>query len=280
LNIYVLPNVFNGEIAMKLIRRFLLAVAWLWVAAAGPATAVAGAAHDAPLRIHMISGSGEYKSEPSLKQWAAMLEEKYHVVCTLSLGRDGGADLPNLEELDRADLMVVFCRRMKLPEDQLARIKAWCDAGKPVIGIRTASHAFQTWLEFDNKVLGGTYSGHGGQEEVAVSIVEQNRDHPILRGVQAFTAVDKLYSNPQRAGGRHGQQGAVFPDDAVVLLTATGARKTERVAWCYVYNKQKNGRSFYVSPGYPHHFENENYLRLLKNAIEWTTQRTLQERSK
>jgi type 1 glutamine amidotransferase len=237
------------------------------------------AAERKPLRIHMISGSGEYQSAPSLTKWAAHLEARYEVKVTLSMARDGGNTIPDLEGLEDADLLVVFCRRIRVPEDQLEKLKAWCEAGKPVIGIRTASHAFQTWLAFDNEVLGGTYSGHGGQEELRNQIVKDNADHPILKGVESWAQVDKLYYNPPRAGGRHGQAGAVTPEDLVALLRTEGRSSgNHNTAWCWEYNKEKKGRSFYVSPGYPHHFENENYLRLLKNAIEWTTRRTLVEK--
>jgi hypothetical protein len=137
----------------------LLTAAW---ALAAPAAGQEAKPADRPLRLHMLSGSKEYKSEPSLKAFAAWLEKRYGVRSTLSLGRDGIKELPNLAAMDKADVLVVFCRRVKITGEQLERIQKWCKAGKPVVGLRTASHAFQNWLAFDKEVLGGDYRGHGG----------------------------------------------------------------------------------------------------------------------
>ena len=70
--------------------------------------------------------------------------------------------LPGIEAARTCDLLFVFVRRNTLPEDQLKIVQEYCEAGRPVVGIRTASHAFQNWLEFDKTVLGGNYRGHYG----------------------------------------------------------------------------------------------------------------------
>ncbi|MFP4057832.1 MAG: ThuA domain-containing protein [Candidatus Brocadiia bacterium] len=215
-----------------------------------------------PLRAHMLSGSREYKSEASLATLRGHLESQYHVACTLSRGKDKGRELPGLEALDEADVLVVFCRRMRLPDDQLARIQAWCRAGKPVVGIRTASHAFQTWLAFDKEVLGGDYKGHGGMEKaVRVLIEEEARDHPILAGVEEWTRACKMYHNPELA------------EDVAVLLSRESKKGREPLAWARVYDDARDGRSFYTPMGLPPDFENPNFLRLLANAIFWTAKR-------
>jgi len=230
-----------------------LALAWV----------VAGAAlaGQMPLRVHMLSGSGEYKSEQSLRKLKAYLEKHYDAICTLSLGKDKGKDLPDLDKLDQADVLVVFCRRMRLPGDQLRRIKDWCKAGKPVIGIRTASHAFQNWLEFDKIVLGGDYSGHWGNERNVPAQLEA-RDHPILRGVEPWVRTSKYYKNPKIA------------KDATVLVTRLGKHGEKLpLAWARTYEPKTPGRAFYTSMGLPEDFDNPNFLRLLANAILWTADR-------
>src|SRR4029077_830952 len=78
--------------------------------------------------------------------------------------------LPGLAEaLDKADLLLVSMRRRALPEKELEAVRRFVAAGKPVVGIRTASHAFDAkgkpaegravWPKFDPEVLGGNYSG-------------------------------------------------------------------------------------------------------------------------
>ncbi len=248
-------------------RQLLLITCCLAAAAAAVGSAVAEdkAKEAPPLKVHMISGSKEYKSEPSLKAFKTYLEAHYPVTCTLSLGQDGGKDLPNLEALDDADVMLVFCRRQKIDGEQIERIKAWCKAGKPVVGLRTASHAFQKFLEMDRDVFGGSYKGHGKGEPVQVKVHEANKGHPILTGVSEWQRDGKLYRNPDNA------------EDAILLLTGTGetSKDTQPLAWARVYDKDADGRAFYTGMGYPHDFESANFQRVLVNAIFWTAKRPI-----
>lgn len=221
-----------------------------------------------PLKIHMISGSKEYESAKSLPAFKKYLEKRYHVVCTMSLTEDKSKDIPNIEKLDEADVMLVFSRRLEPPERQLAHIKKWCEAGKPVVGVRTASHAFQGWLEFDKVVLGGDYQGHGDEEKVETTIEEKAKDHPILKGVEIWERSDKMYRNPGLAKGVR------------VLMTGKSATDTQPLAWARVYNKDNKGRAFYTSMGNPRDFENDNFRKLLVNAVNWTTRGGVRARNK
>jgi type 1 glutamine amidotransferase len=150
------------------------------------------------LHIHFISASEEYQSEPSLKHLKELFgTNEIPVKVTASWGKDAGSDLPDIELLEDADLMLVFARRMTLPENQLGYIIRHIEAEKPVIGIRTASHAFQDFLEMDAMVFGGDYDGHGDDETVDVSIAEGAADHPILSGVEEWRRPGKIYHNPE-----------------------------------------------------------------------------------
>lgn len=103
-----------------------------------------GCSQDDSLHIHMISGSRQYESEPSLLEFKKVIEQHNGgAKVTISRGEDAGDYLPDLEGLANADLMLVFTRRMRLPEEQLNLIKRHIEKEKPVIGIRTASHAFK-----------------------------------------------------------------------------------------------------------------------------------------
>src|SRR5688572_24319560 len=111
-------------------RRF---VSSLGAAAAGAAFGTAAhAAPEAPLRICLLSGSKEYDSEPSLIRLQKELEATENIRCSRAFGQDKGTGLPGLEALASSDLMVVFTRRVVLPEAQLGVVKAYCGAGKPV----------------------------------------------------------------------------------------------------------------------------------------------------
>jgi type 1 glutamine amidotransferase len=220
------------------------------------------------LRIHIISGSAEYESEPSLRGLQRVLEHEYEqVTVTASWGRDAGDHLDGIAALAEADLLIVFTRRMVLPEDQLRYIREYFVAEKPALGIRTASHAFQGYLQMDAEVFGGDYSGHGDDEPVAVSISGSGAQHPILAGVESWSRPDKLYRNPG------------LGPNTEILLYGTGQLSGlhEPLAWTNQYGT--GGRAFYTSMGYPGDFENQNFQTLIFNAIEWLVGRDLTRRA-
>lgn len=212
-----------------------------------------------PVRVHMLSGSAEYRSEESLLGWAERLEELYGVQSSFSLGTDKVAAVAGLEGLEKADVLVVFCRRWELEGEQAQRIVDWCEAGKPVLAIRTASHAFQFYQEFDSKVLGGSYSGHGPAEEgIRIQIVEANASDPILYGLEGWTRPGKLYRNPELAA------------DVEALLRASSPTEEAPVAWKRVNGTQ---RVFYTSLGVPTDFRDERFLGMLERALFWAAGR-------
>ena len=215
-------------------------------------------AAEKPLKVAMVSGSLEYQSNESLTAFRKHLEKKYNVKCRMAVRRTKD-DLPGLEILDDCDVMLLFTRRMTIDGEQLARIKKYCAAGRPVVGVRTASHGLQNWLALDKDVLGGNYHGHFGNGPVTkVEITEKGKTHPILRGVEPFTSVGSLYKNTPIA------------DDTTLLLTGTTKDATEPVAWTRTH---KGGRVFYTSLGHMEDFKNPHFNRMLANALFWAAKR-------
>jgi putative heme-binding domain-containing protein len=210
----------------------------------------------APLKVCLVSGSLEYHSDESLSALQKYLEEHYQIQCSRAF-RKTDSDLPGLENLESCDVMVLYTRRLTISGEQLERIKRYCKSGKPIVAIRTASHAFQNWLALDKEVLGGNYGNHYGAGPVTqVGIVEKAGKHPILAGVQPFRSVASLYRNSGLA------------KDAEQLLTGSIPGHTEPIAWTRIRN---GGRIFYTSLGQPEDFKNESFIRLLVNALFWTT---------
>lgn len=212
----------------------------------------------APLKVCLLSASAEYESEKSLSDFQSYLEGRYQIVCQRVFGKDKGDSLPGLEDISSADLIIVFTRRVTLPTAQLESLQKYIAAGKPIIGLRTASHAFQNYTNFDRDILGGGYKGHYTNSQVAVQISPGRSAHPVLVGVTSFTS-RKLYKNPTLA------------DDVVVLLEGATASEREPIAWVHEHN---GGRIFYTSLGTQEDFTQDSFKRLLTNAIFWTTRRT------
>src|SRR5437868_147222 len=112
-----------------------------------------------PIRVVFIAAAGEYEPDKTLPILQKYLESKHKVESTRVFAKSK-KDLPGLEALDKCDVAVLFTRRLELQGDQLDRLKKYCTAGKPLVGIRTASHAIQTWLDLDKEVFGGNYMNH------------------------------------------------------------------------------------------------------------------------
>src|SRR5207247_6392577 len=102
--------------------------------------------------IVLVSGDEEYRSEESLPQLGKILAKHHGFKCTVLFAidkKDGtinpnqNDNIPGLEALKTADLMVVFLRFRNLPDEQMKHIDEYVAAGKPIVGMRTATHAFQ-----------------------------------------------------------------------------------------------------------------------------------------
>jgi type 1 glutamine amidotransferase len=216
-----------------------------------------------PLKVVMISGAGEYKSAESLPAFKKHVEASYNARCVV-LQAVEEKELPGTEALADCDVLLVFARRLKLEGAELDRVKAYCLGGKPVVGVRTASHAFQTWLALDKEVLGGNYHGHYGPGvQQAVALNPDAKDHPVLKGVQPFESEYTLYKT-----------GPIAQDATLLLAGNTPtAAAPEPAAWV---REHKGGRVFYTSLGGPQDFEIPSFRQLLVNALFWAARRDVE----
>jgi type 1 glutamine amidotransferase len=225
---------------------------------------------ETPLKVCLISGSNEYHSDQSLAVLKKYLEARTGAQCSLIQGRGElnrfkeYSDLPGLDALDRCDVALVFTRRMTIEGEQLERIKKYMDGGRPIVAVRTASHAFQNWLEFDKLVLGGNYNNHfGSGPPQIVKPVPAAKNHPVLDGVTLFQSPASLYRT------------APLAEDCEILMMSETPQASQPSAWVRVH---RGGRVFYTSLGSTQDFENDTFLRLLANALYWTAKRDLQNR--
>ena len=177
-----------------------------------------------------------------------------------------------VEAMRDADLLFVSTRRRALPKEQLDAVRAHLDAGKPLIGIRTASHGFAprgedaskgaAWATFDPEVLGGNYNNHhGAGPKTTVRVAPGEEANPLLIGVSLdqFSSNGSLYKvSPLKSTAKPFLIGSI-PD-----------QPTEPVAWTHSFG-EKQARVFYTSLGHPDDFENPAFRRLLLNGILWAT---------
>ena len=204
-------------------------------------------------RILLLSGSLEYDSEESLILLRDYLHANAALQCDLVVFASK-EDPQSLEALDGADGVVIFTRRLLTEGSELARLQQYCRDGRPIVGLRTASHAFEHWLDFDRDVLGGHYQGHYGSGVTNVEYAPGAGGHPILEGVEPFAAYGSLYRNAP-----------IAPDTSQVLTGREGEHH-EPVAWTC----ERVGRAFYTSLGHQQDFWELDFLRLVRNGILWS----------
>lgn len=211
-----------------------------------------------------------YEAHKTVPLFAEMLtkEQGYKVTVLLGSGDHGSYRYPSMDALSEADLLVIFARRIALPHEQMNAIKNYLSKGKPLIGIRTANHAFtvngkveegfEDWPAFVADILGCQNRGYGPPESgVDVSIIPEAASHPIIKDIQ---------TKQWHSEGSIYQVAPLLDKEATVLLIGKMNDKTEPVAWTRTAGSNK---VFYTSLGYPSDFKKPQFNTLLVNAIKW-----------
>ena len=219
--------------------------------------------------IVMLIGEREYRTNETLPKFAIEHLGNDYRVTIIHASEEDKNTFPGIEAVADADLLLVSVRRRTLPPEQLQYVRDHVAAGKPVIGIRTASHAFtlrnkpapegyDAWPEFDAQVFGGNYTNHHGNKLVTtISVIKEQANHPILEGVPPddFTAGGSLYKVRPLAEGT-----------TPLLMGHVEGHDPEPVAW--TFERADRGKSFYTSLGHVYDFEREAFVLLLKNAVD------------
>jgi type 1 glutamine amidotransferase len=256
--------------------------------------------------IVFVSGDEEYRSEEALPQLAKILAKHQGFKCTVLFAIDPKTgfirpnvnnNIPGLEALQTADLMVIFTRFRNLPDDQMKYVAEYVESGKPVVGLRTATHAFNIsgsktyekyhWQAkgewdggFGRYVLGETWishhGGHGSQATRGI-IATDEKDHPILKGIKdgdVFGLTDVYGVRLPLPGDSKplilGQvvDGMKFDDKPF-----TGGKKNDPmmpVAWVKTFKVgEKTGRAFTTTMGASQDLQFEGTRRLIVNACLW-----------
>jgi len=256
------------------------------------------------MHVVLVSGDEEYRSEETLTQLAKILATHHGFKCTVlyAIDPDGTINpmrtdnIPGLAALDSADLMVIFTRFRNLPDEQMKHIVNYVESGRPIIGLRTATHAFnvpaestygkywwqsKTWDGgFGRQVLGETWvnhHGHHGVESTRGIIPPGMADHPILRGIQdgdiygptdVYTVTLPLPGDCQPLVLGQVLEG-MDPKDKPVAGVKNNPMMP--IAWTKTYTDTagKKARVFTTTMGSGQDFNSEGLRRLLVNACYW-----------
>ena len=259
--------------------------------------------------IVLVSGDDEYRSEEALPQLAKILATHHGFKCTVLFAIETGSgeikpdfqtNIPGLEALDSADLMVMFLRFRNLPDEQLSHIVNYVNAGKPIVALRTSTHAFNltgktsfpfyTWTSkekdweggFGRQVLGETWISHHGEhgkQSTRGIIAKDQENHPILRGIKSgdIWGPTDVYGVrlPLPGDSQPLVLGQVLvgmkPDDAPVSDDRKQNSPMMPVAWTKSFEgpSGKKCRTFTTTMGASQDLESEGLRRLLVNACYW-----------
>ncbi len=251
-------------------------------------------------RIVLVSGDDEYRSEEGLPQLARILSKRHGFACTVlysidpadgTIKPDLHTNIPGLEALDSADLMVMLLRFRDLPDAQMKHVVDYVESGRPIVAMRTATHAFDlkssatyrryTWNSkewdggFGRQVLGETWINHHGahgKQSTRGIFADGAAAHPIMRGIRdgAIWGPTDVYEVrlPLPGDSRTLVLGQVLdgmhPDDP----PAAGKLNDPMlpVAWVKSY---KGARIFTTTMGASQDLLNEGLRRMMVNACYW-----------
>ncbi len=226
-------------------------------------------------QIVFLVAEDEYKTETTLPPFAAKwLAKDYRISFVFDSEKDKNT-LTGTRALDDADVLVVSARRRAFPDSQVAAVKRHVAAGKGIVGIRTASHAFalrgnasppdghSVWPQFDAEVLGGHYTNH---HQPGTTVRLTAKEATLLKGVDLNSLIG------------HGSLYKVRPLAASATPILEGwisGQEPEPVAWTNLTSS--GGRVVYTSLGHIDDFAQPAFQRLLRNAIDWTAGREIAE---
>ncbi len=257
--------------------------------------------------IVLVSGDEEYRSEDVMSQWARILNEHHGFKCTVlfALDADGTvnankSNIPGLEALKTADLLCIFTRFRNLPDEQMKHIDDYIQSKKPIIGLRTATHAFNFskgskyakygWNTkepgneggFGKQILGETWVAHHGKHggEGTRGRIVNDKKSAILNGIadgSMFGTTDVYVARP--------------PADADILVLgevtdslkpdskAVAGRKNQPmmpIAW----TRNVDGRRVFTTTfGCSTDLESEGVRRMLVNACYWALDQKVPEKA-
>ena len=253
--------------------------------------------------IVFVTGEEYYRSEEGMSMFAKILSQHHGYKCTVLFAIDPitgfinankSNNIPGLEALKSADLMVVFARFRELPDADMKHIVDYVNAGKPVLGIRNATHAFRysanstspykswdfqskAWLGgFGQQILGDTWIAHYGKfqkEATLATVVSSQRNNPVLRGVADTIFCHTDVNSVERLTPKDLvlMQGQVLSGLNPMDPPVTDKRKDVRMpfAWFKTYTAPsgKEGRSFSTTAGASLDWQSEDLRRLMVNAI-------------
>ncbi len=249
--------------------------------------------------IVLLAGDHEYRSEESLPALARILARHYGFKCSVLITTNaqtgfiepGSSNISGLDALETADLLVVFLRFQDFPDAEMQHVADYLERGGPVVGFRTATHAFQIkrtdakflkyhWQTgdvykggFGRQILGETWVSHYGtnhKQSSRLLLQADQSSHPILRGVKDVWVQSGGYMAHPIEGSQVLAKGQIL-NGMTADSPAAPDKEQVPVAWYRTYTSRsgKTGRVFTTTHGASEDLLNDGFRRMSVNAVLW-----------
>jgi type 1 glutamine amidotransferase len=231
-------------------------------------------------RVVIVMAEPEYSTDKTLPKFAAEELGKEFRVSLVFGSQTDPADLPGLEAIADADAILISVRRRPLKPEQMKLLRDYVSRGKPVLGIRTACHAFslrgnkphaglETWESWDADVFGGNYVGHHAKAvKVAVEPTPSAADNPIFQAIKKDESTS-AGTTALIGNGSLYRVRPLTPRTTALLIGQIPGQPAEPVAW--INHRADGGLSFYTSLGHPDDFNEPAFRKLLVAALRILT---------
>lgn len=254
--------------------------------------------------VVLVAADQEYRSEQALPMLAKILATRHGFDCTVLFAQNRVGlvdptqkirwedktvehDIPGLEHLARADLLILFSRLITLPDAQIRHVIDYLDSGKPILAIRTANHGFLDNfpyrlngkpVRFGEDVLGGSFRSHHGNWQADSTrgiVVDAQREHPILRGVTDIWGPTDVYRTYPEDGALPADCTALVYGQPLLGREPDSVPNPEKIALPIAWTKTWTGaagraaRVFHVTMGSARDYQSAGLRRLTINAAYW-----------
>lgn len=287
---------FIVAVGMSIMSSTFLSASERWVTYPGDKSKSGGGRH-----IVLIAGDDEYRSEELIPQLGKILSVHQGFKCTVLFAQnkktgeiDPGAkdNIPGLHLLDDADLMVMFLRFRELPDADMKHIIDYTNSGKPILALRTSTHAFnyirnrkspyakytykssQPSGGWGRQVLGETWVSHYGghkRESTRGKVAKGFEGNPLVNGCDDIWGPSDVYGLRTLTGDSK----PVIMGHVLTGMKPTDPEKPGKkpvpVAWIKTHTGSagKTARVFTTTMGHVGDLQSEGFRRLLVNACFW-----------
>ncbi len=256
--------------------------------------------------VVLIAADQEYRSEQALPMLARILSTHHGFDTTVlfSVNDEGMVDptlatpkrgeeatsrkhiIPGLDQIAKADVLILFTRFMSLAEDQQKLIVDYFDSGKPIIALRSSNHGFWGQLPYKindqqvtlSQIFGGSFMNHHGEwsaDSTRGDIVPEMKDHPIVKGVKDIWGLTDVYRTFPEGGKLPEGCTALVYGQPLIGRVQGGANNPEKeplpVIWVKNWKTStgKEARILHSTMGSGKDFENPGLRRIVVNGVYW-----------